>query len=203
MRALKAAESSKATADRYMALLRAVLGRCVNDWQVLASAPKIPMYRPSVPEPRWLTREQFEKLCTHLPEHLELAARFAVATGLRMRSMTALTWERISLKQKRPWIPGNQMKSATAHGMPLSKDAVMQLRKLRTLNPAGDHVFQWNGAPIEDCNTLAFQKAVKAAGLQPLRWHDLRHTWASWAVQGGVTTQELMQLGGWKSYVMG
>jgi site-specific recombinase XerD len=43
---------------------------------------------------------------------------------------------------------------------------------------------------------------VKAANLQPLRWHDLRHTFASWAVQNGVTLPELMQLGGWKSYSM-
>jgi site-specific recombinase XerD len=43
---------------------------------------------------------------------------------------------------------------------------------------------------------------VKAANLAPLRWHDLRHTFASWAVQNGVTLPELMQLGGWKSYSM-
>jgi len=160
------------------------------------------MYRSPAPEPRWLMRPQFEKLCAQLPKHLELAARFAVATGLRMRSMTALTWDRISLKDKRLWIPGDQMKGAAAHGVPLSKDALEQLHKLKKLNPEGDRVFQWNGRPIEDCNTLAFQKGVKAAGLEPLRWHDLRHTWASWAVQGGVTMQELMQLGGWKNYVM-
>lgn len=202
LRALRAEESSKATADRYMALLRAVLRKCVDDWQVLSSAPKVPMYRPPAPEPRWLTRPQFEKLCKQLPEHLELAARFSVATGLRMRSMTALTWDRISLKDKRLWIPGDQMKGASAHGIPLSKDALVQLRKLKKLNPKGERVFQWNGQPIEDCNTLAFQKAVKAAELEPFRWHDLRHTFASWAVQGGVALQELMQLGGWKSYSM-
>ncbi len=43
----------------------------------------------------------------------------------------------------------------------------------------GDYVFQWRGERIDDCNTLAFQTAVKAAKLGPLRWHDLRHTWAS------------------------
>jgi len=43
---------------------------------------------------------------------------------------------------------------------------------------------------------------VKAAGLEPLRWHDLRHTFASWAVQSGVTLHELMLLGGWSSYSM-
>jgi integrase len=43
---------------------------------------------------------------------------------------------------------------------------------------------------------------VKRAKLEPLRWHDLRHTFAAWAVQNGVTLHELMQLGGWASYQM-
>jgi integrase len=202
LRALKAEESSESTADRYMALLRAVLRKCVNDWQVLASAPKISMYRPRSPEARWLTQPEFEKLCENLPDHLALAARFAVSTGLRMRSMTALTWDRVDMQNRRAWIPGAQMKAGIPHGIFLSRKAIRLLRKLKKLNPAGDRVFQWNGKPIDDCNTRAFQDAVKAADLQPLRWHDLRHTFASWAVQNGVQLPDLMQLGGWKSYSM-
>jgi len=38
LRALRAKETSESTADRYMALLRAILRKCVNDWQVLTSA---------------------------------------------------------------------------------------------------------------------------------------------------------------------
>jgi integrase len=34
------------------------------------------------------------------------------------------------------------------------------------------------------------------------RFHDLRHTWASWHVQSGTSLPELMQPGGWKSYEM-
>jgi integrase len=42
----------------------------------------------------------------------------------------------------------------------------------------------------------------QGAKVDPLRWHDLRHTWASWAVQSGVTLHELMLLGGWRSFPM-
>jgi integrase len=34
------------------------------------------------------------------------------------------------------------------------------------------------------------------------RFHDLCHTWASWHVMHGTSLQELMELGGWKSYEM-
>jgi integrase len=35
-----------------------------------------------------------------------------------------------------------------------------------------------------------------------MNWHSLRHTWATWAVQGGVTLHDLMALGDWRSYEM-
>lgn len=193
---------SPATVDRYMALLRAILRKSAHEWRYLDHAPKVPMAHAKSPEPRWLRPEEFERLCRHLPKHLELAARFAVLTGLRMRSMLALTWDRIDLQNRRAWIPGEQMKAGRSHGIPLSTEAVRVLQQLRALNPTGQYVFQWRGKRIDDCNTAAFKAAVKAAGLEPLRWHDLRHTFASWAVQSGVTLHELMLLGGWSSYSM-
>jgi len=32
-----------------------------------------------------------------------------------------------------------------------------------------------------------------------LRWHDLRHTFATWHRQAGTPTHELQKLGGWKT----
>ena len=84
-----------ATVDRYMALLRAILRKCEYEWRLLEHAPKVPMYRPKPPEPRWLKPAEFERLLKELPLHLKLAARFAVLTGLRMREMLSLTWDRI------------------------------------------------------------------------------------------------------------
>jgi len=42
----------------------------------------------------------------------------------------------------------------------------------------------------------------RRAGLDDLRFHDLRHTWASWHVQAGTPLPVLQQLGGWASYQM-
>ena len=60
-------------------------------------------------------------------------------------------------------------------------------------------VFTYKGKPIGQCNTKAWQKALKRARIENFRWHDLRHTWASWHVQHGTSLQELQQLGGWAS----
>lgn len=200
LRARKAAETSQATADRYMALLRAILVKCVTEWDVLSAAPKVPMYRPRVAEPRFLNRAEFERLAQVMPEHLRLRAWFAVLTGLPMRSMLSLKWSRIDLKARRAWIPAEQTQAARRHDIPLSTAAVAVLKELRSLSPGSEHVFTWRGKPVDDCNGKAFKDAVRRAGLEPLRWTDLRHTWACWAVQGGVTLQELKQLGGWNNY---
>jgi len=180
-------------------LLRSILNKCVRDWEVLDSAPKVPMYRPAVGEPRWLTRPEFARLVHELPDHLKAAARFAVLTGLRMRAMLSLTWQQVDLVKKRAWVSSSEMKAGHSLGIPLTAEAI---QVLNALPGDGNYVFQWRGERVDDCNTLAFQKAVKAAKVEPHRWHDLRHTWASWAVQSGVSLHELMLLGGWRSFSM-
>jgi integrase len=51
-------------------------------------------------------------------------------------------------------------------------------------------------------SSTAWDKAKQRAGSEDFRFHDLRHTWASWHVQSGTSLPELMELAGWKSYEM-
>lgn len=190
------------TVDRMMRTIRSVLRKCAIAWRYLESPPPVPMYGEDDSEPHWLTHDEFDRLKAQLPRHLQIAAEFAVVSLLRMRSQCNLTWDRIDLKAKRAWVPGVQMKGGQTFSFPLSTRAVELLRQARALSPKGDHVFQYEGEPIRNFHTAAFKKGAKRAKVDPLRWHDLRHTGASWAVQNGVTLPELMILGGWKSYKM-
>ena len=95
-----------------------------------------------------------------------------------------------------------EMKGKKAHGFPLNSEALKVLEEIRELNTGSEFVFTYQASGpaarherIFVCNTAAYQNAPKGAGIERADWHTLRHTFASWAVQGGGTLQELMQLG--------
>ena len=63
--------------------------------------------------------------------------------------------------------------------------------------------FTYQRKPIRwEMTNSAWHTAVGKAGITDFRFHDLRHTWASWHRQAGTSCDELKDLGGWKSRVM-
>ena len=56
--------------------------------------------------------------------------------------------------------------------------------------------------PITQVSTKAWYGALERAGVSNFRWHDLRHTWASWHVQSGTPLFALQELGGCESAEM-
>jgi integrase len=63
-------------------------------------------------------------------------------------------------------------------------------------------VFSFRGRPIIELSSQAWSKALKKAEIENFRWHDLRHTWASWHVQQGTPIFALQELGGWTTAAM-
>ena len=84
--------------------------------------------------------------------------------------------------------------------MPLNGEAVAILQK--QVGKHCDLVFTFDGKPVGQPSTAAWYKALRRAGIENFRWHDLRHTWASWHVQSGTPLNVLQELGGWASYAM-
>jgi integrase len=98
------------------------------------------------------------------------------------------------------WVGAGQSKHGKPVAVPLNATALEVLR--RQLGKHRKRVFTDAGKPLGHANTLARRKALKRAGIEDFRWHDLRHTWALWHGQSGTPTHELQRLGGWRSSVM-
>ncbi|WP_235471216.1 site-specific integrase [Herbaspirillum hiltneri] len=191
---------ANATVNRTLALLRAILLRAVHDWEWLDSTPKVRLLREPIRRIRYLTHAQAIRLLSELPEHLSDMATFSLATGLRKSNVTGLEWSQVDIRHNQAWIHADQAKAKKAIAVPLNLDAVRVLTKRIGLHQR--YVFSYKGRRIEKVSTAAWYKALKRAGISDFRWHDLRHTWASWHVQNGTPLYVVQELGGWESYEM-
>jgi len=196
----KKRESSGSTANRYLALIRSILRKACDEWEWIDKAPKVRMYKEQKRRVRWITPDQARTLLDQLPNHQKDITLFALATGLRQANVLKLTWQQVDLARKTAWIHGDQAKGAEDIHVSLSQLAVDLLK--RQVSKHAEYVFTYAGKPIRQINTKAWRNALKRAGITNFRWHDLRHTWASWLVQNGTPLYNLQEMGGWKSVEM-
>ena len=190
----------KSTTNRFLALVRAILKRAVEEWDWLDKAPKVKLFKESAGRVRFITPEQVQSLLHELPLHQQDMVVFALQTGLRQSNVFKLEWSKINLEQAHMWVNAVDSKNRKSISVPLNREAMAVL--LRQLGKHSVRVFTYAGKPIANANTLAWRNALKRAGIQDFRWHDLRHTWATWHRMQGTPTHELQQLGGWKTGAM-
>ena len=104
------------------------------------------------------------------------------------------------MQRRCAWIHADQAKSKKGIAVPLNSDAITVI--LEQVGKHNTHVFTYKGNPVTRANNHAWEKALKRAGISDFRWHDLRHTWASWHVQNGTPLHVLKELGGWADLSM-
>ena len=188
-----------ATVNRYLALVRNLLRMARDEWQWTDAVPKIRLLSGEVERDRWLPYEEADRLIAVCPPHLAAMVRFALATGCRAREITGLEWDRVDLERQTAWL--NRTKNGTPRGVPLNRDAVAVLEAERGKHR--QYCFSFRGQPIRwELSNSAWHTAIAKAAITDFRFHDLRHTWASWHRQSGTSCDELKDLGGWKSRVM-
>ncbi|HRB28851.1 MAG TPA: site-specific integrase [Nitrosomonas sp.] len=197
---IKCKETSPSTANRYLATIRAILRRAALDWEWIEKAPFIRLYQEPRRRIRWIAPEQVQILLNELPAHLVDLVKFSLSTGLRKRNVTELEWSQVDLQRNVAWIHADQAKARKSIHISLNATAMEVLRK-----QVGKHslrVFTYQGKPIIQVNTRAWRKALRRAGIEDFRWHDLRHTWASWLTQKGVPLNVIQEMGAWESTEM-
>ena len=188
------------TANRYLALIRTILRKAHYEWEWLDRIPKVTLYREPDGRVRSLTHDEFARLHAELPPHLADMALFTVATGLRQANVAKLEWQEVSLERHHAWIPAHKYKNGRPHAVPLNDVAMSVL--LAQVGKSSEYVFTFRGKSVANVSTKAWWAALERAGIKDFRWHDLRHTFATWHRQAGTPTHELQRLGGWQTMAM-
>ena len=108
--------------------------------------------------------------------HWVLLVRLALDTGARLQELVLSEWPEFRTTDRgMVWdIPGIHVKTGASRSVPLSKAAQRHVRALRLLSIHTDkRVFHLLGGPTSV--SAGFHKYVVSAGLEDLRFHDLRH----------------------------
>jgi site-specific recombinase XerD len=147
--------------------------------------------------PLYYTREDFQKLLDVIDkEDVKDLVIFAVNTGLRQSELLNLQFRQVNFNN-RTIILDNQThitKSKRIRSVPLNETAFNIIQKRN--NGREQNVFTIRESGIkQDWIVHNFKKYVLKAKVNPkLHFHSLRHTFASWLVQKGISIYEVSKL---------
>ena len=193
---------SPATVNRKLSFLRTVVNAAHREYLWLESRPLFKGFKENNERVRYLEPHEFARLVECLPEPYGAMATFAVATGLRRSNVAGLRWEFVNMERKSATFSELLMKNGKPLTVPLNETAMGAVR--RQLGKGEVYVFpRMDGGKVNGIPSKMWKKALAQAGITDFRWHDLRHTWASWLRQSGAVGLDLIQeLGGWKQRSM-
>ncbi len=203
--------SGRARAAQAYRLVRTICNAAVADGLLTANPCRVPRAGQARAAERPIaTRAQIHTLADAMPDHLAAAIHLAAWSGLRAGELFALDRSRVNLDAACVRVDRSRLvlrgkvcgygppKTAagqrTVH-LPPHVVALLREHIATHVGPAPDALLftcPRTGSPItESMRHRAFGVARKAAGVPGLRWHDLRHTGATFAARAGATTSEL------------
>jgi integrase len=181
-----------ATINRELACLKHMFSLGIK-WKMADENPvkEVQLFQEQQIEMRILTREEIDRLVANATPRLKPILLIALNTGMRKGEILHLRWHDVDLDNQFFFL--KQTKSNKPRKIPMSGFVTDVLRSIKR---TGEFVFvnPKTGKPISDLQT-PFKAACRKAGISDLRFHDLRHTAATYMVTGGidlVTVKEIL-----------
>jgi integrase len=198
--------TSATTANHYMTLIKRMFNLAVK-WGLLDKSPaaNIDKFKEKPYRERYLTREElprFLRAVEGLEDTLSKAAiKLLLFTGGRRGEILSLQWHQVKLNEQRIFLP--ETKNGKSRSILLNSRAMTVLRTLwknKDLEPRtadSDYLFPSRGGSrrphILDLR-IPLGKVLEESGIENLRIHDLRHSFATLALQGGASLYDVSKL---------
>lgn len=204
---IRSALRSSSTVNRYLAALSKAMSIAVTEWGWLDDSPMRKVSKPSEApgRNRFLSFEEKDRLLkacqASTNPYLYPLVSLALLTAMRYGELVSLRWADIDFE--RNTITLRETKNGDRRVVPLIPAAVTILKQLpNSASSPADLVFKserLNSRKGTVSIRNAFEKALKVAEINDFRFHDLRHTAASYLAMSGATQGELMAILGHRS----
>ena len=196
-----------ATVVRYMAALSHAFTIAVKEWEWLDDSPLRKVSKPQEPRGRvrFLSDEEREILLASCKQskapYLYPLVVLALSTGARRGELLGLTWGDIDFKRKVAIL--HQTKNEERRALPLTGHALDCVNKLAEIRRIDTNLLfpdEKGRKPVEI--RPAWEKVLKASGIEDFRFHDLRHSTASYLAMNGASLAEIAEILGHKTLQM-
>ncbi len=193
-------EVSKATVNRELACLKHMFNMAIK-WDKASLNPvrEVKFFKEGPWKMRILSREEEKLLLESACDHLKPIIVAALNTGMRRGEIFRLTWDNVDFFNGT--ITVVETKNGETRIIPMNQLLRETLQQLR-MESKTTHVFCGkDGKPLKDVRT-AFETVKKKTGIHSLRFHDLRHTFATRLIEKGVDLPTVKKILGHKSINM-
>lgn len=199
---------SASTVRQYMAALSHAFTLAVTDWGWMVNNPMSKVRKPDLPPPRvrFLDEDERKRLLRACKESdcgfLYVVVVIALSTGARYGEIMNLRWRDIDLARGIARL--EHTKNRERRALPLTHHALELIEDMNgKVQPEGSDLLfpRADGQkPIELRGH--WYKALEAAGIEDFRFHDLRHSAASYLAMNGATLAEIAEVLGHKTLQM-
>jgi len=195
------------TVNRELALLKHMLHKA-TDWGYLRTNPArmIKLFKEPPGRVRWLNDGERERLldeCRRSPNPLLYPIVLtALYTGMRKGELQRLTWDDVNFEAPISIITIRHTKNNEVRYVPINRDLLPVLRCLFNTRPHAHYVFSKPDGTAYGDWRRSFNTACRQTGIEHFRFHDLRHTFASYLGMSGCNAFEIKALTGHRTLAM-
>lgn len=200
-------QMSPSTVVRYMASLSHALNLAVKDWEWLDDSPMRKVSKPREPRgrERFLSDDERTALLAacraSTSQFLYTVVVLALSTGMRSGEIMGLRWPAVDLK--RGLVLLKDTKNGSSRGVPLTGHALEQLQALAKVRRIDTDLLFYGSDPAKPVDLKKpWTTAMRKAKVQDFRFHDLRHSAASYLAMNGASSIEIAAVLGHKTLQM-
>lgn len=210
-------DRSPATVVRYLAALSHAFTVAMKEWGWVEENPVVKVTKPkeSRGRVRFLSDDERGRLLDACKESrspdLYLAVVLALSTGARQQEILGLKWKDVDLERRVAVL--HETKNGERRVLPLAGVALALLRERKESSRSDDlfacaqHGERLIFPSRKDKTTpvdlrTPFETALRKAQIEDFRWHDLRHSAASYLAMNGASLAEIAEILGHKTLAM-